>query len=138
MAQSFEVDDGHATIFEPQQTFFLQPLQALVGILPGDTGERSDFFLRDLQMSREVGIENRIEQGCDGARQPRGRVQRAAIFEQRDELAQTFVELPDQEAVEAYACLRPQLSLYCTAALRRAALAPRHRNPAARRRNEIC
>ena len=39
------------------------------------------------------------------AGEPRRRIQRAAVFEQRDELAQTFVELPDQEAIEAHAVL---------------------------------
>jgi hypothetical protein len=97
MAPPLEVDDGDATIFEPQQTFLLQSLQALVGILPGDAGKCPDFFLRDLQMACEVRIENRIEQRSDRARQPRGRVQRAAIFQQPDELAEALVELSDQK-----------------------------------------
>ena len=62
VAQAFEVDDGDAAIFEPKEPLLLQPLQALVGILPGDAGERPDLFLRDLEMAREVGIENGIEQ----------------------------------------------------------------------------
>jgi hypothetical protein len=33
-AQPLEVDDGHPAIFEPQQALLLQPLQALVGVLP--------------------------------------------------------------------------------------------------------
>ena len=51
---AFEFDDGHAAIFEPQQAFLLQPLQALVGVLPRNAGERSDFFLCDLEMAGQV------------------------------------------------------------------------------------
>src|SRR5436190_12262265 len=98
VAQAFEVEDGDATIFKPEQALLLQPLQALVGILPGDAGERPDLFLRDLEMRREIRIEDGIEQRGDRACQPRGRIERAAIFQQRDELAETLVELPDQEA----------------------------------------
>ena len=35
-AKAVEVDDGDAAIFKLQETFFLQPLQALIGVLPGD------------------------------------------------------------------------------------------------------
>jgi hypothetical protein len=35
-AQAVEVEDGDPAIFEPQQALLLQPLQALVGVLPGD------------------------------------------------------------------------------------------------------
>lgn len=35
-AQAFDIEDGHATIFEPEKPLFFQPLQALVGVLPGD------------------------------------------------------------------------------------------------------
>ncbi len=66
---------------EPQQAFLLQPLQALVGILPRNTGERSDFFLRDLEMTRQVRIENRVEQRGDRARDAAGGIQRAAMFQ---------------------------------------------------------
>ena len=31
-----EIDDRHPAIFEPEQARLLQPLQALVGILPRD------------------------------------------------------------------------------------------------------
>ena len=34
-AQLFEVDDCHPAIFQSKQALLLQPLQALVGILPG-------------------------------------------------------------------------------------------------------
>src|SRR5262249_39155190 len=33
MAQPFEVDDGHPTIFQPKQPLLLKPFQALVGFL---------------------------------------------------------------------------------------------------------
>ena len=105
MAQSLEIDDGHAAIFEPQQAFLLQPLQAPVRILPGDAGQGADFLLRDLQMKRQGRIENGIEQRSDTAREARRSIQRAAIFKQRDELPKTFVELPDQETIEAHAVL---------------------------------
>ena len=81
VAQPFEFEDGHPAILEPQQTFLFQPLQALVGNLPGDARERSDFLLGDLEMPREVRIENGIEQRGDRARQTCGRIERAAIFE---------------------------------------------------------
>ena len=48
--------------FEPQQACGLQPFQALVGVLPGNTGEGSDFYLRDLEMAPEVRIENGVGQ----------------------------------------------------------------------------
>src|SRR6476646_9648019 len=96
VAQAFEFDDGDAAIFEPQQAFLLQPLQALVGILPRNTGERSDFFLGDLDMARHVRIENRVEQRGDGARDTAGGIERAAMFQRADELADPLVELPDQ------------------------------------------
>jgi hypothetical protein len=35
-AQALEVEDGHPAIFEPKQALLLQPLQALVGVLPRD------------------------------------------------------------------------------------------------------
>src|SRR5213078_2215484 len=34
-AQLFEIDDSHPAIFQSKQAVLLQPLQALVGILPG-------------------------------------------------------------------------------------------------------
>src|SRR4051812_11486935 len=105
VAQPLEVEDGHATIFQPQEPLLLQPLQALVGVLPGDAGERPDFLLSDFEVAREIGIENGIEQGGDRTRQTRGRIQRAAVFEQPNELAKPLVELPDQEAIEANAVL---------------------------------
>jgi hypothetical protein len=37
MAQPIEVEDGHAAILQSQQALLLQCLQALVGILPGNT-----------------------------------------------------------------------------------------------------
>ena len=61
-AQPLEIDDRHTAIFEPQEALLFQPLQALVGILPGDPGQRADFLLRDLQVTRQVGVEDRIEQ----------------------------------------------------------------------------
>jgi len=79
-AQLFEIDDRHATIFESEQPLPLQSFQALVGILPGDAGESADLLLRDLQMARQVRIENGIEQRCDASRQTRGCIQRASIF----------------------------------------------------------
>ena len=35
-AKAVEVDDGDPAIFKLQETFLLQPLQALIGVLPGD------------------------------------------------------------------------------------------------------
>src|ERR1700736_1672847 len=67
-AQPLEVDHRHAAIFEPQQTLLLEFLQALVGILPGHAGQRADFLLRDLQVTRQVRIKNGIEQRGDAAR----------------------------------------------------------------------
>src|SRR5207237_1044227 len=61
-AQPLEIDDRHAAIFEPQQTLLFQPLQALVCVLPGDPGQRADFLLRNLQVTRQVGVEDWIEQ----------------------------------------------------------------------------
>src|SRR5450631_588155 len=104
-AQLLEINDRDATIFEPQQTFLLQRLQALVGFLPGDAGQRPDLLLGDLQVGRQVGIENGIEQRRNAARQARGDIQRAAVFEQPYELAKTLVELSYQKAIEPYAVL---------------------------------
>src|SRR5438093_2652811 len=105
MAQAFEFYDGDAAVFEPQQAFLLQPLQALVGILPRNSGERSDFLLRDLEMAGQVRIENRIEQRGDGARNAAGGIERATVFQRPDELADPLVELPNQKAVERDAVL---------------------------------
>src|SRR4051794_23991932 len=85
-AQSIEVDDGDAAIFESQQAFLLQRLQTLIGLLPGDAGQRTDFLLGDLEMKRQVRIENRVEQRRDAAGETGGRIQRATVFEQPDEL----------------------------------------------------
>src|SRR5688572_32671256 len=64
--------------------FFLQILRPPRSTLfPYTTLFRSDF-----KVQGKLGIENRIEQRGDRARQPCGRIQRAAIFEQRDELAE--------------------------------------------------
>jgi hypothetical protein len=56
-------------------------------------------------MTAEIGIEDRIEQRRDRTRQPRGDIQRTAIFHKADELAEPFVELRDQETVEGDAVL---------------------------------
>ena len=61
-AQTLEFDDGQSAIFEPKRAFFLQLLQTLVRILPGDAGERPDLFLGDFQMACQIRIENWIEQ----------------------------------------------------------------------------
>src|SRR3954452_8078440 len=50
-------------------------------------------------------IEDRIEQRGDAASEPRGGIQRAVDFEHANELAEPFVELAHQEAVEADAVL---------------------------------
>ena len=61
MAQLFQVDDGHPAIFQPEHALLLKPLQALVGILPRQARQRADLFLGDLQMPRQVGIEDGVE-----------------------------------------------------------------------------
>ena len=35
-AQALDIEDAHPAIFKPKQPLLLQPLQALVGVLPGD------------------------------------------------------------------------------------------------------
>ncbi len=72
-----------------------------LAFLSGDARERANFLLGDIEVARQVRIENRIEQRGDAAGEPRRRIQRAAVFEQGDELAEAFVELSDQEPVEA-------------------------------------
>src|SRR6202012_3738472 len=67
--------------------------------------QRTDFLLGDLQVTVEIGIEDRIEQRRDRARQPRGDIKYAAIFDQADELAKPLVELHDQKTVKGYAVL---------------------------------
>src|SRR4029453_11963340 len=105
MAQAFQFDDGDAAVFEAQQAFLLQALQALVGILPRNTRERSDFFLCDLEVTRHVRVQNRVEQRGDRARDAAGGVEHAAMFQRPDELADPLVELPDQKTVECNAVL---------------------------------
>ena len=56
-------------------------------------------------MTRWIRIEQRVEQRGDRARQPPGRIQRPAVFDEPDELAEPLVELRDQEAVEGDAVL---------------------------------
>src|SRR5882757_2858333 len=105
MAQPLDIDDSHPAIFEPEQALLLQSLQALIGILPRHSGQRPDLLLGDLEVTREVGIEDGVEQRSDRTRQPCRRIQRAAVLEQPDELAETLVELPYQETVEPHAVL---------------------------------
>src|ERR1700760_3479745 len=56
-------------------------------------------------MTAEVGIKDRIEQRSDRPREPRGNIQRAAIFDEADELTQPLVKLNDKKAVEGDAVL---------------------------------
>ena len=84
MAQPVELDDRDPAIFEPQQPLALEPLQALVGVLPGDSRQRPDLLLGDFKVQGKLGIENRIEQLGDRARQPYGRIQRGLFFTSYD------------------------------------------------------
>ncbi len=59
---------------------FLQPLQALVGVLPGNAGERSDFFLGDLQMRSRGRVENRVEQRGDASGRARAVASQRAVI----------------------------------------------------------
>src|SRR5207249_1531263 len=56
-------------------------------------------------MPRHVRIENRVEQRGDRARDATGGIERAAMFQRADELAEPLVELPYQKAVERDAVL---------------------------------
>src|SRR6202011_4945158 len=79
-AQLFEIDDRHAAILKSQQALFLKRLKTSIGILPGDTGQRSQFFLGNLQMTSPVRIENGIEQRCDAASEASRRIQHTTVF----------------------------------------------------------
>src|SRR5436190_24309389 len=105
MAQALQLDDGDAAIFEAQESLLFEPLQALIGVLPRNTGERSDFFLCDLEVTRHVRIKNWIEQRSDRARDAAGGVEHAAVLQRADELADPLIELPDQKPVKRDAVL---------------------------------
>jgi hypothetical protein len=60
----------------------------------------------NLEVRRQIRIENGIEQRGDRAGETGGGIQRPAIFQQRDELAETFVELAHQETVESHAVFK--------------------------------
>src|SRR3954469_11647317 len=103
--QALQLEDGDAAIFKSQEAFLFQPVQTLVGILPGDARQRSDFLLGDVEMKCRVRIEDRIEQRGNAAGNTRCRVQRSAIVDQRGKLPEAFVELANQEAIETYTTL---------------------------------
>ena len=103
--QLLQIENRYTGIFKLEETSLLQFLQTLVRILARDADERPDFLLGDVEMARGLRIEDRIEQRRDAARQPRGRVQGSSMFDEADELAEPFVELTDQKAVEADAVL---------------------------------
>jgi hypothetical protein len=61
MAEAFEVEHGNAFPLEANEAFALQRLQALVGRLARDAGQKTEIFLADLKMRSPAGKEDRVK-----------------------------------------------------------------------------
>ena len=100
--QSFEVEDIDATIFAAHQPGIFQHLERLIGALPGNAGQVTQLFLRNLQQAIGAGVEHWVEQGGKAAGDACIDIKHALVFYHADELAEALIQLRNQVTVESH------------------------------------
>src|SRR5690606_23927076 len=90
-------DDRHAAIGGFEEPELLEPAQRLVDPLARQAGEQAQLGLRDPQARARRWVELRIEELGEAAGDPAFRAEQALVLDGRNEVAEPFIELHQQE-----------------------------------------
>src|SRR6266536_1196364 len=102
-SKAVEVEHGDAAVLDANETGLLERLQRLVHALPRQTDELAHLLLRQRQCRTDRGVERRVEESRERAREPRVGPEQPAVLDHRNELPEPLVQLHEQEAVERHA-----------------------------------